>query len=278
MFTPNVHSNPLNADPKACLCSVISGSPCYLRRLWSGQSVYPFLFFLCLGLHALFVCVMVVKKTLTSGSGSRRGQADTGRLALGQWEMKAAGTQRWLFWMNWTQLFHPRVTVRRGGFFSVFVCFKNKKLISFHIECLYCDVQSPQEELHYSQLRAVKYPCRCSSQIPLRQRQSIIPFSQPHTHTTLSSTRLRKHLLCNVAFFNFFFTNVPSQAASLADSLHTLLHLKTPVSLSLHKYVFDMSLSEVKVFKHSMPTASVCAMSANPLCSPLLPATSSFWR
>lgn len=43
-----------------------------------------FCFFLCLGLHALFVCVMVVKKTLTSGSGSRRGQADTGRLALGQ--------------------------------------------------------------------------------------------------------------------------------------------------------------------------------------------------
>lgn len=227
MFTPNVHSNPLNADPKACLCSVISGSPCYLRRLWSGQSVYPVLFFLCLGLHALFVCVMVVKKTLTSGSGSRRGQADTGRLALGQWEMKAAGTQRWLFWMNWTQLFHPRVTVRRGGFFSVFVCFKNKKLISFHIECLYCNVQSPQEELHYSQLRAVKYPCRCSSQIPLRQRQSIIPFSQPHRHTTLSSTRL---CLCHVC-----------QSSLLATAACHILFLKidyVPLRLWAVRYTF----------------------------------------
>lgn len=65
MFTPNVHSNPLNADPKACLCSVISGNPCYLRKLWSGQSIYPVFLgggVLCLGLHALFVCVMVVKK------------------------------------------------------------------------------------------------------------------------------------------------------------------------------------------------------------------------
>ena len=112
--------------------------------------------------------------------------------------------------MNWKQLFHPRVTVRRGGFFfSGFVCFRNKKLISFHTECLYCDVQSPQEELHYSQLRAVEYPCRCSSQIPLRQRQSIIPFSQPHTHThthkhlypALGST----NIFCVMLTFFFFF-------------------------------------------------------------------------
>lgn len=67
---------------------------------------------------------------------------------------------------------------------------------SISIECLHPYLKPPQEELHYSQLTTVKYPCSCNSQIPLRQRQSIThPYPPP-----LSTARLHKHILCNVEF------------------------------------------------------------------------------
>lgn len=96
--------------------------------------------------------------------------------------------------MRWRQRFHPRVAVRIACFSASYVLWPNR--FFFSIECLHRYLQLPQEEPHYSQLTAVKYPCSCSSQIPLRQRQSIThPSPQP-----LSNARLHKHILCNVEF------------------------------------------------------------------------------
>lgn len=88
MFTPHVHSNLLNADPKACLCSVISGSPCYLRRLWSGQFIYPVLFFVCVcvKVSTLCLCVIVVKKDFNKWIWEQT-RADRHR-QIGSWSVR----------------------------------------------------------------------------------------------------------------------------------------------------------------------------------------------
>lgn len=123
-------------------------------------------------------------------------RADGDTLTFGHWAMKAADiqrTQRWTYWKKWPQWYITHGWPLEEDVFcilgkSVFL-WKKKQTDFFTSECLRHYLKSPQEELHSSQLTAVKYPCNGSSQIPLKQRQSI-RHPSPHLCPALGFTNI----------------------------------------------------------------------------------------
>lgn len=157
MYIPSPHT-----DSKACLCSVISGSPCYLQRAWSASC------------HSMiwswFRTWVSPHRTAKKKSKWYMRADETCILAFGQWEMKTSNTQRWPVWMKWTQCFIQGWPLEKDVFlFLGNLCSLSKTAVLFPLECLHHYVQSHQEKPYYSQLKAVRDPCSCSSQIPLRQ-------------------------------------------------------------------------------------------------------------
>lgn len=145
-----------HTDSKACLCSVISG-------VWSA---------LCPSMIGSWFCTQLSSHRTAALClyNINKSSVDSGCISFCSvtneniQHSKVAGVDQV------DSPFHPRVAVRKDFFlFLRNRCSLCKTALLFPLECLRHYVQSPQEEPYYSPLKAVRDPCSCSSQIPLRQ-------------------------------------------------------------------------------------------------------------
>lgn len=278
-----MHILSAHADPEACLCSVISGSPCYLQGAWSAPCL-RLICIVCLSLiwcrvpmhraAKLFFCVCVRERDggkkdsnkwiMGADEGGKR-QVDC-LLVSERWKRPTlnGGQSEWSgrsgFTLGWPleeDVFLCSMFL--GNLWGFFCERREKKKHFFPIECLHRYLQSPQEELHYSQLTAVKYPCSWSSQIPLRQRQSI---THTHTHTHLCPTPASINIFCVMLNFHKSAPSKPqaSQTVSTPRCVWRPQSVYRCISTCMTCFCLKSSFSSIWC---QLPLS---ALSANPLC------------